>query len=251
MNALWLLCILSVLPGQRTSEQASSDFRSANERALEGDLEGAIGLYHTILDGGIDDADVYYNLGNAYAQAGKPIDAIVSYERALRLSPGDAEIADNLRLVRKTLAGEQKEEPAASLTAADAIEPVVAPLSPVVFGWIAVAADVLLFFAWFLRRRSDSKRLTRALGLSMALSIGALLVSVAVVGGHWIVARDPRAVIVDKVELREGPHAKFKSKGRARYGGRVRVLDRAEGFVEVLEQDGTSGWVPATAIQSV
>jgi tetratricopeptide (TPR) repeat protein len=238
------LCLIA------TSAQAVSDFRSANERALEGDLEGAISLYRSLLATGIDDADVHYNLGNAYAQAGKPIEAIVSYERALRRSPGDAEIADNLRFVRRKLAGE-KEEQAPSLTLADGIEPVIAPLPRDLFGWIAGAANVLWFAAWFARRRSTTRGMRRALAFAMTIGIVVMLLGLSVVAGHWVLARDPRGVIVEKVELREGPHAKFKSKGAATFGGRVRAIDRAEDFIQVLQEDGTSGWVPAHAITRI
>jgi tetratricopeptide (TPR) repeat protein len=251
VSGILFLSLLAVLPGQNLDRaQAESDFRSANERALEGDLTGAIELYRTLLERGIDGADVHYNLGNAYAQAGKPIDAILSYERALRRAPGDPDITENLRFVRKTLAGEREEAPA-SLNAADMMEPIVAPLPPVLFGWIAGGANVLLFLAWWVRRRSASLRRRRLLGALLGISLAALIVSLAVVGGHWVVARDPRGVIVTKTELREGPHPKFKSKGAATLGGRVRLLDEAEDFVQVLEEDGSTGWIWAQAVTRI
>jgi hypothetical protein len=89
------------------------------------------------------------------------------------------------------------------------------------------------------------------LAATIGVALGALLLSLAIVGGHWIVARDPRAVVIEKAELREGPHAKFKSRGAAILGGRVRVIDEAEGFVEILQQDGTLGWLPRATIERV
>lgn len=249
MNGILLSCLLAVLPGQSFDRvQAESDFRSANELALEGDLDGAIQLYRTLIDRGIDEADLYYNLGNAQAQAGQPIDAILSYERALRRAPGHEDAVENLRFLRKKLHGEEE---AQATAAVDVIEPLVAPLSPELFGWMACAGNLLLFGGWFLRRRTGSKGLRRMLGIGLVAGLLALLLGLAVVGGHWMVARDPRAVVVEKTELKEGPHAKFKSKGAALHGGRVRVLDEAEGFLEILQQDGISGWVPKKAITRV
>jgi tetratricopeptide (TPR) repeat protein len=236
-----LLLLLAATP------QQEADFRSANERALEGNLDGAIELYGTLLSAGIDDADVHYNLGNAYAQAGKPIEAVLSYERALRRSPGDAEILENLRSVRRKLANVTEDAPASTLTAADAIEPMIAALPLVWFAWIAIGANAMLFGAWFMRRRSSK----RIFGVLTAVSAVALALALAVVAGHWTVARDPRGVLVNQVELREGPNAKNKSKGPALRGGRVRVIDQADDFLEVLQEDGTSGWVPAKAVTRV
>src|SRR5579871_2411722 len=45
-------------------------------------------------------ADALYNLGNSYARAGKPGLAVLSYERAALLAPGDADINANLEYVR-------------------------------------------------------------------------------------------------------------------------------------------------------
>src|ERR1700722_1594208 len=41
-----------------------------------------------------------YNLANSYARAGKPGMAILNYERASLLAPGDPDIQANLRFVR-------------------------------------------------------------------------------------------------------------------------------------------------------
>src|SRR5579859_6411322 len=45
-------------------------------------------------------ADGLYNLANSYARAGKPGLAVLNYERAALLAPGDADINANLEYVR-------------------------------------------------------------------------------------------------------------------------------------------------------
>lgn len=246
MNAL--LCLLLLMPAELDRAQAEKDFRAANERALEGDLAGAIGLYEALIDDGVEDADVWFNLGNAHARSGEPVEAIVAYEKALRLTPGDEEILANLRFVRGKLT-EREEVPAESLTFADAVEPMVAPLDPVLFGWIAGGANVLLFGLWWLRRRSTRGRRATAAGMGVAAAV--LSVGLSVVAGHVAVAKDPRGVVVQEVELKEGPHPRYKSKGAAIHGGRIRILEEAEGYLEVLQSDGTTGWLPAKAVVRV
>lgn len=246
MNAL--LCLLLVMPANLDRAQAEKDFRAANERALEGDLDGAIGLYRTLIDNGVEDGDVWFNLGNAHARNGEPLQAIVAYEKALRLSPGDPETLANLRFVRAKLT-EREEAKGGSLTLADAVEPMVAPLDPDVFGWIAGGANLLLFALWWVRRRFGVGRKATVAG--MGISAAALVIGLLVVAGHIVIARDPRGVVVDQVELKEGPHPRFKSKGPAIPGGRIRVLEKAEGYLKVLQSDGTTGWVPAEAVVRV
>lgn len=63
---------------------------------LRGNYQQAIKDYQDILKQGIS-ADVYYNLGNAYYRSGNLTQAILAYERAHLLAPGDKDINFNLQ----------------------------------------------------------------------------------------------------------------------------------------------------------
>lgn len=59
----------------------------------------AIRDYEELLKSGVN-ADIYYNLGNAYYRTGNITRAVLNYERASLLSPGDGDIRFNLQLAR-------------------------------------------------------------------------------------------------------------------------------------------------------
>ncbi|MCF0223037.1 MAG: tetratricopeptide repeat protein [Fibrobacter sp.] len=67
----------------------------------EGNFERAIDEWQTCVDNdsqkSIENADLYYNLGNAYFRNGKLGYAIFYYKSALRLSPNNADIQHNLK----------------------------------------------------------------------------------------------------------------------------------------------------------
>ena len=63
----------------------------------ESDFERAIDEWRTCVDNGTENADVYYNLGNAYFRNGNLGFAIYYYREALRLRPNDADIQHNLK----------------------------------------------------------------------------------------------------------------------------------------------------------
>jgi tetratricopeptide (TPR) repeat protein len=63
---------------------------------LHGNYQQAIKDYQNILKQGMS-ADVYYNLGNAYYRSGNLTQAILAYERAHLLAPGDKDISFNLQ----------------------------------------------------------------------------------------------------------------------------------------------------------
>ena len=60
----------------------------------------AIEIYESLLKNYGASAEVYYNLGNSYYKTGKIAQAILNYERALLIKPGDGDIRFNLELAR-------------------------------------------------------------------------------------------------------------------------------------------------------
>lgn len=78
------------------SEGLAGLYNEGNVRYRQGDFQGAIDAYKKVLAQGLQNGEVHYNLGNAYfknAQLGR---AILSYERALKLMPGDEDVLANL-----------------------------------------------------------------------------------------------------------------------------------------------------------
>ena len=66
---------------------------------VRGEYQQAINGYEALLKQGVS-ADLYYNLGNAYYRTENIPQAVLNYERALLLSPGDRDIRFNLQIAR-------------------------------------------------------------------------------------------------------------------------------------------------------
>ncbi len=90
---LTLLFSVNALYAQ-SAEQAESYYQS-------GDYDKAIQEYNTLLEQGNSSAALYFNLGNCYYKIGENTKAIINYERAKRLAPGDKDIRYNLELAQK------------------------------------------------------------------------------------------------------------------------------------------------------
>ena len=74
--------------------KADADSAYAREQYQE-----AVRMYELLLKRGVS-ADIYYNLGNAYYRQENITKALLNYERALLLSPGDRDIRFNLQMAR-------------------------------------------------------------------------------------------------------------------------------------------------------
>ena len=78
------------------AQQADSAYNKENYRE-------AISLYLESLARDGQSATVYYNLGNAYFRNDNLGKAVISYERALRINPTDADARQNLDFVRSRI----------------------------------------------------------------------------------------------------------------------------------------------------
>ena len=92
----WLVIFFGLFSLQVDANQATNDFFRANEAYLQGEYLQAINQYETLLASGMQSADIYFNLANAYFRLNQLGKAIFYYRLAQRLSPRDADIGFNL-----------------------------------------------------------------------------------------------------------------------------------------------------------
>ncbi len=71
----------------------------ADSAYVGGNYQQAVALYDSLLQQGVS-SELYYNIGNAYYRMDDITHAVLNYERALQLAPGDADIRFNLQMAR-------------------------------------------------------------------------------------------------------------------------------------------------------
>lgn len=97
------LAFAAAMPAGAVAAKAIPTKADADSAYVKGRYQQAIRLYGQLLEHGAN-ADIYYNQANAYYRAGDITRAVLSYERALLLSPGDADIRHNLEIARSKTA---------------------------------------------------------------------------------------------------------------------------------------------------
>lgn len=95
-----LSIILILLCGLVQFAYAAGTKEEADQAYQKEDYTAAIEKYEAILAAEGESADIYYNLGNSYYKAKNMAKAVLNYERALLLNPGDADIRFNLEMAR-------------------------------------------------------------------------------------------------------------------------------------------------------
>mgnify|MGYP002623322026 CR=1 FL=1 len=84
------------------ASSVAADWETANQLYADGQYADAAEQYEAILEE-TPVAEVYYNLGNAYFKTGEIAQAILAYERALRLKPHYADCKHNLAFAQSKI----------------------------------------------------------------------------------------------------------------------------------------------------
>lgn len=193
----------------------------------------------------------YYNLGNAYYQSGKVAEAILAFERALRLSPNDADITHNLKLARlKVIDPIDTQAPflQESLRSMAYLMP-IGLLSTLTILFFALVAGGLLAFT--LSRTHWLRRLGFYMsGFALILTI--LFGSLSAYQRHQYESKKLHIVMESQLKLKESSTDNSNTLLVLHAGTRVHVTgDKQNGFAAVLLDDERAGWVHIQGIEAV
>ena len=100
---VFVMGLLALLPAVALAQAPVSPkeaMQVANQNYEEGKYTEAAEIYETMVNAGVVDDTVYFNLGNSYYKQGDLGRAILNYRRAQVLDPRDSAIAENLTIAR-------------------------------------------------------------------------------------------------------------------------------------------------------
>ncbi len=238
---LLLACLLfSATSAQSAEDTISTLFQNGNTAYSQGRYDQAIGLYEQILSERGSSQFILYNLANSYAQTGRTGRAILNYERALLLSPGNSDIRGNLELVRKNQ-GLFQEEPSLATRFIQFLG---------LNQWALLGLSCLLFITLV---QATSIRLSLGRQLKSWLS-GSLMIllflSFFAAFSHY---RQWHSAVVVEPDMRLllSPFSSASSTGILQEG-RIVVPGKKHGnFFLIEDETGRSGWLDASAIEFI
>ncbi len=221
-------------------QSANSLFQQANDLYGNGKYRQAQKIYSRIAAEDGVSGPLLYNLANCYAQLGQPGLAILNYERALRLSPGDSDIRGNLDLIRKDK-GLFQDEPSWDSRFASFLD---------LDQWTLLAGMLFVVFTLICLvglRYHNGKHLRLWLG-------GFCLIFILAAGAGAIFQYrqlNDAVIIRDDARLLLSPFTNAASIGTLREGRIVRYIAKHGNFSLIEDQAGRNGWIQNTAIELI
>jgi tetratricopeptide (TPR) repeat protein len=245
-----LLLVLASSNGLR-AQSPDEQFRRANQLYQQGKFAEARDAYGAILSGGYESPDLFYNLGNACYKSGSIPGAILNFERARRLLPGDDDLRHNLQI--------------ANMMITDRIEP-----APRLFVWeywdgiknffslTGLSLTVYLFYllvavmisVFFLARTYALRKIAVLTGSGFLLVF--LFLLVVLIARYGDVARTDEAVVMSPiVTVKNSPDAKSSDAFVLHAGVKVQLVDRVGSWSKVRLADGKVGWLEGSAVEVI
>ena len=227
-----------------TKAQADSAYAREN-------YQQAITDYETLLKGGVS-ADLYYNLGNAYYRTDNITKAVLNYERALLLSPGDADIRFNLQMARsKTI---DKITPESEMFFVTWYHSLVNIMS--VDAWartalIALAIAIILALAYLFSERMWLRKLG-FFGALFLLVVFLLSNIFAFQQKRKLTHRTGAIIMSSAATIKSTPSKNGTDLFILHEGTKVTVTDDSmKGWKEIRVDDGKEGWVEDKQIEVI
>lgn len=218
---------------------------------IKEDYITAIQIYEAILKNG-EAAEVYYNLGNSYYKAGEIAKAILNYERALLLQPGNSDIRANLEVARaKTI---DKVEPAPEIFFISWIKSLINSMSVDAWATCGIISFVLLIVALYFFIFSK-----QILAKKVGFISGIILLIITICSNIFasqqkkeLVNRVEAIVMPPSVTVRSTPSESGTSLFILHEGKKLSIKDNSmKEWKEIRLEDGKVGWVPASAIEVI
>ena len=193
-----------------------------------------------------------YNLGNSYYKADDIARAILNYERALLLEPGNADIRANLEIARsKTI---DKVIPVPEVFFVSWTKSLINCLSVDAWAKLGIVFFVLLlvsFYLFFFSKQITGKKVGFIAGIVFLVLVILSNVFAAQQKGE-LMERNEAIVLAPSVTVRSTPSESGTSLFILHEGRKVEIKDNSmREWKEIRLEDGKVGWVPASAIEGI
>lgn len=245
---------------QKTAEQkaealeefsAEKSWDEANKAYQEADYKRAETLYRAILEQGLHSAKLYYNLANTLFKQEKLGEAILYYNKALRLSPADEDVRHNLEYAENSTKDSIEQIPEFFLFAwIRAVRNLMSCDGWTIFSLVILVIGLAAALFYLLAQRIS----TRKAGFYVMV-LAALLFLVATLFANYerkaIVNHNEAIVMSSAVSVKSSPDRAATELFVLHEGTKLSIGERMDGWVEVRIADGRKGWIESSRIAEI
>lgn len=211
----------------------------------------AIEYYTTILDGGRHSAELYYNLANAYFKREQVGEALLNYNRALRLSPADEDIRHNLAFAEQSTKDSIEQIPEFFLsTWMRSVRNLMGGNAWTILS-IVMLALALAMALLYLLAQPLSMRKTGFYSMALFGLLFIITTSFAWSARTEATAQRDAIIMSSAASIKSSPDSNSTELFVLHEGTKVRVGEVMDKWAEVRIADGRKGWIEIDRIERI
>lgn len=238
-------------PQTQADTSAEALWAQANEAYNNAAFTEAEKAYRAIIEQGLHSAKLYYNLANTLFKQEKLGEAILYYNKALRLAPADEDIRHNLEYAEQSTKDSIEQIPEFFLTTW--VKSARSILSS--DGWTILSLIILFITLTAALFYLLAQRLTtRKVGF-YTMALGAILFLVATIFAYHerqsIINHNEAIVMSSAVSVKSSPDRAATELFVLHEGTKLSIGERMSGWVEVRIADGRKGWIETSRISEI
>ena len=234
-----------------SSADPSATFAEGNAAYRAARYQDAANIYASLIEDGLVSHELYYNYANALYRSANYPEAILYYERALRLKPGDRQTRENLALANTKLSDNLSPVPQLFITKWHRKAVRNHPVST----WlICIAAlTLLLAAAVVLMLLTQNYALRKTSFWIAVLAFLAMLpiVYTAISSNQYWNHPNEAIIMTTMVNLKGSPDNGSVDKFVLHSGSKVVIEDQIDRWLKVCAIDGNSGWIEEKDLERI
>jgi len=227
-------------------------FQKANTLYEASAYDSALAVYAKIVDAGVKNVAVYYNMGNCYHRLMKPGMARLYYEKAAVLSPNDPDIEANINFITSIIVDRQASGDARESDFLTSVFYGIHTLLPLNIQLIAVCG--LLFLLAVIASAMLFKRGLARLWLAYGAALCALLIIVvgtsAVYKIYAMESKQYAIILSASIDAKNQPSGD-QTLFTAHEGTKLQIRKTVGEWSLVSLSNGASGWVTTSALGKI
>ena len=243
-NALLTLLAVSLFYSvSYSSERSSVDdwFNMANNLYDAEQYDSAKTYYQKIIESGINNDMVFYNLGNVYYRLNKPGLARLHYEKAALLNPSNTDVTANINFINKAIIDKlpQYETTALDLFLQTVVSPTPLRNKLLTSFFLLLIISIMVSLSLFVPRKIRTALITVAVILSLPLLFISFSTGVTV---YRLETAKDAIVTAKSIDAKNQPHGS-NVLFTVHEGTKVSIRRSMEEWSLISLPHGVSGWV--------
>lgn len=250
-RTLLACCISFLMLSPAFAAKAQDEaFAKANALYARESYPEALEAYRGILETGVESWELYYNMGNTYYRMVDYPKAILYYEKAAKLYPGNPIIENNLKLTEQKIVDRFESMPVFFLNSGWNRCVRMFTTS----GWaVAVIAMLFVFLLCAAGYKIGNSYTGKKIFFYTACLAALLLVFslCCSIGSYKNLHADYAVVMQTSVAAKSSPEERSETKFMLHEGSKVMIEESIPPYCKVRIKNGNRGWIPEESLERI